>query len=373
MSTIRKAWWLPPVAWLVLTGCLCGDPPPSPPTAKRVVPAPGPEGGATSTEAGAEPLAPPQVGPRIELSGDNNQLSFALSGKLWGVAWRRQTGRRTRLHIGDTCYEEVYFTVFDDDLELVLNQPLRAMKRRKCVPTMKVELVATPNGFAVSPSDVGALFDLSSKSFQEGSSFPPKIPLAPELESPPEGEAAYGTEVHEVTAGAGSVIRAWLVPDRKAMKGDLQLRYLYSPDGKKETKRGTVLSVSFDDQHWTATRLVRTGATVSLFVVVRHKMFRQQFDSDGERLGELELLFEELDSEPTMHPQDGKSIHNLNVGVLGADCVILYTRGNGGMKVFSCKTNEKRYLGEAGHPKMLCTGGRCVISESGGVIRFLEP
>ncbi len=276
------------------------------------------------------------------------------------------------MHIGDTCFEEIYFTVIDDQLELVLNRPVRAMKERKCVPGMKVEVVATAKGFAVSPSDVGAEFDLASKSFQKDSSFPPQTSVASELAPPPESEVVYGTEVLERSFGGNSVIRTWLANGQPRQSGDFQLRYEYSPDGEKATKQGTVMSVKQDDQHFFTTRLVRTGETVSLFVALRHEIFRQRFRADGEPLGKVEQIVEEKDSEKTKFPEDGNSIHNLNVAVLGADCVILYTRGNGGMKVFSCKTGNKRYLGEAHHPTMSCADGRCIISESGSRIRFLE-
>lgn len=372
LNAIRHACWLSALASLSWPGCLCSAPPEPPPTAERVTAGPA-DDSLTPPDALPVPPAEYAAGPRIELSGRNDQLSFARSGELWGVAWRRETGRRTRLHIGDTCYEEVFFTAFNDDLELVLNQPVQTMKRRECVSGLKVKLVATPNGFAVSPSEVGARFDLPSKSFQQGTEFPPERPVAPGLPSPPQSELVYDTEVLEVSLGGSSVIRTWLARGAPAPTGDHQLQYQYSADGKTEAKRGTVMAIKQDDEHWSEMRLVRTGETVSLFVVVRHKIFRQQFGGDGEPLGELELLVEELDSEPTQYPQDGKSIHNFSAGVVGSDCVLLYTRGNGGMKVFSCKTGKKHYLGEAYHPQLLCAGPRCVISESGSRVRLFQP
>jgi len=309
-------------------------------------------------------------GATIEISGRNGRIEFAKSGDLWGAVWRRETGRRTRMHIGDTCFEDVYFTLFDDQLNLALDQPIRVMKLRKCDPQLKVAIVATPNGFALSPSDVGARFDLASKKFEEGSTFPDPTPPGKDL---PDREVVYQTAVLSRSLGGNSVVRTWLGYGARGHYDPLQLRYDFSPDGKQVTEQGTLMEVAQGDQFCFTTRLMATGETVTLFVAVRNRILRQQFAAGGELLGKLELLVEETDSveDKTQYPQDGKDIYNVSVSGSGDECMILYTRGNTGLKVYSCKTATKRYLGEASQSSMFCAGDRCVLAESGARIRFL--
>jgi hypothetical protein len=349
-----------------------------PPTATRVAPAPKPGqkvATASPTKGAAELPTARAEGATIVLSGRNHPVAFAKSGKFWGVAWRRETGRRTRLHIGDTCYEEVYFTFFDDQLRPQLDAPLRVMKRRKCVPfsERKVEIVSTPKGFAISPSNIGARFDLTSKRLVKGSVFPTPA-VAPALKDPPKQDVVYERPIWTRSLGGSAVLRTWVGYNNPRPTAPVELRYVVSPDGKRIARRGTVIKVAQKDAYWFKTFLVRTGKTVSLFMVLRNRISRQRFGADGGLVGKLELLVEEGDAaaDKTKYSQDGKSIYNVTVTTLGGQCVILYTRGNTGMKVYSCKTNKRRYLGEATSPSLFCAGARCVMSEAGTRIRFLS-
>jgi hypothetical protein len=267
----------------------------------------------STTAATARRVAPtsPAEGATIELSGRNEGIAFAKNGAVWGAAWLHKTGRQTQMHLGDTCFEEVYFASFNDQLELALPQPVRALKKRKCVFPTKVEIVATPKGFAVAPSDSGAEFDLASKGFASGSSFPAPAPVAPEVAR------------------------------------------LQSP--------------------WPKTHVLRTGNTFTLFAVQESQISMQRFGAGGEPLGKPEVVLAETNTpaDETKYPQDGNSIYNVTVSSLADECVILYTRGNTGMKLYSCKTRKKRYLGEATMPSLHCADGRCVMSEAGQRIRFL--
>jgi hypothetical protein len=319
----------------------------------------------------AEQATTRTIGATIELDGRNHGIAFAKNGTVWGAAWLRKSGRQSRMHIGDTCFEEVYFTLFNDKLELALAQPVRAMKRRECVPGTKVEIVATPKGFAVSPSDLGARFDLASKRFESGSSFPTLAPAAPRLNDPP--QRLYGTEVLKCSLDGSAVIRTWVSQGVPRETGAAQLRYDFSPDGSRITRQGTLMEIAQDSTAFLKTYLLRTGETVTSFVVLKNRIWSQQFGAGGEPRGKLELLVEETDAaaDQTQFPQDGNMIHNVTVSTLAGKCVILYTRGNGGLKVYSCKTGKKRSLGEAYFPSIFCADERCVISESGLKIRFL--
>ncbi|MBN2498942.1 MAG: hypothetical protein JXR96_30410 [Deltaproteobacteria bacterium] len=259
-----------------------------------------------------EPMPTPTTksqGDEIQLGGRNGPISFARSGKYWGAAWLSKTGAQERIHWFDKCRQAIFFTVFDDDLKLLLEKPIRVKKQEKCAP-VKISIRGTPKGFAVSPSDVGAEFDLQSGRFVPGSRFP--------------------------------------------------------ETGSQEDSRPKEHGEGF---------ILREGEQTSLFAAHENTITRQRCSDDGEPLGEPEPLVVETIPEGDKTPGSEYShhIYNLNAGVIGSQAVLLFTVGNGKLTLYSCKTGEKRSLGEAYFPTMLCDGTRCIASMSGQKIRFVQP
>ncbi|MBN2498938.1 MAG: DUF4190 domain-containing protein [Deltaproteobacteria bacterium] len=317
-------------------------------------------------------------GDEILLGGQRNEpIAFARSGKYWGAAWLSKISQTNRLHWFETCEQAIFFTVFDDDLNLLLEKPIRVKKQQECA-LVEISIRGTPRGFAVSPSDVGAEFDLQSRRFLRKSRFPAPSSRGHALKVPEARKLAYKTEILEQAIGENALIRVWCEirprepdPDKPGINRTAYvIRYLFSPDGKTPAKTGDIMTLEETYYSSFTMYLLREGDLSSLFVRENNKIFRQRITDDGEKLGELEPLVVETSPEDEKKPAN---IYNFHAGVIGSHCVLLYTVGNWNLTLYSCETGEKRRLEETLYPTMLCDGTRCIASMSGRVIKFVKP
>ena len=323
------------------------------------------------------PLLPPIVkstGGRIRISQYNRSISLARNGKIWGAVWIQET-YPNRMHIDFLCKQAIYFMIFDDNLNLLLDKPIRLM--RKDCSRINLSLVSTEKGFAVSHSDIGAEFDLASKKFIKNSTFPKQEKkIISKLKVPGLCSRPYSRHVLECTFSNDSRLRVWAeycpIMERKDKKVAGQIRYMFTSDNENITSVGNLIPIKEKERYGLKLKLLRTGKTISLFIKKENKIFRQRFNEDGKLLGKTKAIVIEQDWEKTKYPQDGKNICNLNIGVINSNCVILYTRGNTGMKVYNCKTRKKRYIGEGSALSMYCTKSRCLIISGRTVIEYLK-
>jgi hypothetical protein len=270
----------------------------------------------------------------------------------------------TRLGWGDYCWQEIYFIAFDDQLKLLVDAPIRVTGTHAC--TYKddyVSIVPTPTGFAVSPSDIGAQFDLATRRFAGSAVVREEVAPAPTPD-----RLAWGTRVLAQTLAGGAHLRVWLTYGEEG--GPLVLHHESRRDAAGAALTGKVMEIPADDLHWIRMRLAVIGNAAALFVAVRNKIVRQRFDREAAPIGEPETLVVEPRAK---YDQEDPAIFFLHAGEQNGECVILYQKDNWGLRLYSCNTGERREMGGGRWPVLHCAGGRCLFSQNGEEIRFLDP
>jgi len=311
-------------------------------------------------------------------------IRFARNGDTWAALWDWERVR-ARTELFSSCRKEVYFILFDDQLNLLLEEPIRVY--RDCDP-FEMDLTETRTGFAVAPSEIGAEFDLATREFVDDSTyeFPDSDsfePFDPDAEPRREakGRCPEPRDSHETTYDleGGGQLEAWLeecppTAGKSDPEIDDSIRLLLSKDGKATGTVVDLLPVNTIEERTLDLSWRKTGDTISLFVKKANQIFRLRFDASGAPVDELTPIVTEKETSDPVHGAFSDHLYNYHLNVVDSECLILFTGGGSDAKAHSCKSGKTWEIGSGHVMSVLCTQTGCMFALGYGSaeIRFVS-